>query len=107
MQTTSQLEVYESGTLTVIGFAGQTCLDRLNLAECHDEAIALVRKQRCRVLAIDMTGTRLIPRGLLGLMVAIHQLGISVCLLNCPDELQEVLEITKLNRFISTYRLAP
>lgn len=107
MQALSQLVVYESGALTVVGFAGHMPLDELNLAECHDEVIALVRQHRCKVLAIDMTETRIIPSGLLGLMVAIHHQRVSVCLLNCSDELREVLEITKLNRFISTYRSAP
>lgn len=107
MQTLSQLVVYESGALTVIGFAGQARLDELNLAECHDEVIDLVHQHRCKVLAIDLTGTRTIPSGLLGLMVAVHQQRVSVCLLNCSDELREVLEITKLNRIISTYRREP
>lgn len=104
MQTLSQLMVYESGALTVVGFEAQARLDLLNLAECHEEVITLIRESQCKVLAIDLTGTAMIPSGLLGLMVAIHQVGVSVCLVNCSDELREVLEITKLNRFISTYR---
>lgn len=104
MQTLSQLMVYESGALTVVGFEAQARLDLLNLAECHGEVISLIRESHCKVMAIDLTGTPMIPSGLLGLMVAIHQEGVSVCLLNCSDELREVLEITKLNRFISIYR---
>ena len=107
MQVISQLMVKASGALTVVGFTVQARLDQLNLTECHDEVIALVLRQGCKVLAFDLTGTRIIPSGLLGLLVAIHQLGISVCLFNSSDELREVLEITRLNRFISTYRLAP
>ena len=39
MQTVSELQVYEAGELTVIGFAGAEILDDVNLAPLHDAGI--------------------------------------------------------------------
>ena len=48
MQTISELEVYEAGQLTVIGFGGREVLDDLNMAECRDEIaeLELVEEER-------------------------------------------------------------
>ncbi len=43
MQTVSELQVYEAGVLTVIGFAGAEVLDDINLAKCRDEIAELIR----------------------------------------------------------------
>jgi anti-sigma B factor antagonist len=103
MQSIKQLEVYQTGALTVIGFGDREHLDQMNLAECRDEVFELIRQQRCRLLAIDLTATPSIPSGMLGLLVAIHQQGISVCLFNPNEALCEVLEITRLDRLFPTY----
>lgn len=103
MQALTHLEVYQSGPLTVVGFGGQN-LDQLNLTECRQEAFELIRMHGCQTLGVDMTDVRIIPSGLLGLLVAIHREGVSVCLINPSDELREVLEVTKLDRLFPAYR---
>lgn len=105
VQTTHQLEVYQPGALTVVGFGPRDRLDHLNLADCREEMFELIRQQNCRMLAIDLTGIKLIPSGLLGLLVAVHQRGVSVCLFNPSDDLREVLEITKLDQLFPSYRV--
>lgn len=105
MQTLSELEVYQSGELTVLGFGGREVLDHLNLAECRDEIADLIREHRCRHLAFDLTGVRLIPSGLLGMLASIHRQGIDVHLYNASDDIREVLEITKLNRVIHLHEV--
>ena len=102
MPAVSQLEVYQPGPLTVLGFGNRPVL-QLDLAECRDEVFNLIRQQHCTILAIDLTGVQIIPSGLLGLLVAVHQQGVSVCLFNPSDDLCEVLEITKLDRLFPTY----
>ncbi|MBS0201357.1 MAG: STAS domain-containing protein [Planctomycetes bacterium] len=102
MPTVSQFEVYQPGPLTVLGFGDRPVL-QLDLAECRDEVFDLIRKQRCRILAIDLTGVQIIPSGLLGLLVAVHRDGVSVCLFNPSNDLCEVLEITKLDQLFPTY----
>ena len=98
MQMVTQLEVYESGALSVIGFGGRELLHHLNLAECREEILELVREHSCKNLAFDLTQVRLIPSGLLGLIVSIHRMGVEVYLYNPSEDIREVLKVTKLDK---------
>ena len=106
MEAISQLEVYEAGELTVIGFGGREVLDRFSLAECRDELTQLIREHQCKTLAFDLTGVRLIPSGLLGMMCSIRRQGIEVYLYNPSLDVREVLEITKLDKLFEMYDVA-
>ncbi len=105
MQTISELEVYEAGELTVIGFGGREVLDELNMAECRDEIWELIRNHRCSTLAIDLTGVRLIPSGLLGVLASVHRKGVEIHLYNPSEDIREVLEITKLDQLFHLHEL--
>lgn len=105
MQTISELEVYEAGELTVIGFGGREVLDHLNLVECRDEVAELIRNHGCSTLAFDLTGVRLIPSGLLGLLVSIHRQGVEVHLYNPSEDIREVLELAKLDKMFHLHEL--
>jgi len=105
MQTISELEVYEAGELTVIGFGGREVLDHLNLAECRDEVVELIRNHGCSTLAFDLTGVRLIPSGLLGLLASIKRQGVEVHLYNPSKDIREVLEITKLDKLLHLHEV--
>lgn len=105
MQTISELEVYEAGELTVIGFGGREVLDHLNMAECRDEVVQLIRDHGCSTLAFDLTGVRLIPSGLLGLLASINRQGVEVHLYNASEDIREVLEITKLNKLLHLHEV--
>lgn len=105
MQTISELEVYEAGELTVIGFGGREVLDHLNMAECRDEVVQLIRDHGCSTLAFDLTGVRLIPSGLLGLLASINRQGVEVHLYNASEDIREVLEITKLNKLLHLHEI--
>lgn len=106
MLAVGNLEVYEAGSLTVVGFGGREVLDHINVAECRDELISLIREHQCESLAVDLTGVRLIPSGLLGLLASIHKLGVDLHLYNACDDIREVLEITKLNQLIQLHEVA-
>ena len=99
------LEVYESGPLTVLGFGGREVLDHVNIAECRDEIAELIGENDCEVLAIDLTGVRLFPSGLLGLLASLRQLSVEVHLYNPSDDVTEVLDITKLNRVMTVHQI--
>jgi anti-sigma B factor antagonist len=105
MQTTSSLEVYQAGKLTVIGFGGREVLDNLNVAECRDELVGLIREHHCSVLAFDLTRVRLIPSGLLGLLASSRKQGVEVHLYNPSADIREVLEITKLDQVLQLHDL--
>ena len=105
MQAVPALEVYQPGELTVIGFGGREILDDLNLAECRDDLLELIREHDCHVLAFDLTGVKLIPIGLLGLLASIRRLDVEVHLYNVSDDIREVLEITKLDQVLELHEV--
>uniref|UniRef100_A0A7C4QPC2 Anti-sigma factor antagonist n=1 Tax=Schlesneria paludicola TaxID=360056 RepID=A0A7C4QPC2_9PLAN len=99
------LEIYEAGELTVVGFGGREVLDHINLAECRDELLALIREHQTQTLAIDLTGVKLLPSGLLGLLASVHRLGVEVQLYNACKDIREVLEITKLDQVMHLHEV--
>lgn len=99
------LEVYEAGRLTVLGFGGRDVLEHINLSECRDEIAALIEEHQCESLAFDLTGVRLMPSGLLGLLASLRQLGVEVHLYNPSEDVREVLEITRLERVMQVHEL--
>jgi anti-anti-sigma factor len=101
----SELEVYEAGELTVVGFGGREILDRLSLGECREELMQLIREHECKTLAIDLTKVRLIPSGLLGMLCSIRRQGVAVHLYNASQDVREVLEITKLDGILEMYEV--
>ena len=105
MHAVSNLEVYQAGELTVLGFGGREVIDDMNVAECRDELLEIIRANNCRVLAFDLTRVRLIPSGLLGLLASIRKKGIEVHLYNPSADIREVLEITKLDQVLQMHNL--
>ncbi len=92
------LQIYDAGETTVVGFCGEEILDEINVAACRTEIIDILKRHDCSVLAFDLTGVRLIPSGLLGLLSSIRQMGVEVHLYNPSDDVREVLAITHLDR---------
>ena len=99
------MEVYSVGPTTVVGFGGRDLLDTVNLAACREEIVALIAREHCRVLAFDLTGVKLIPSGLLGLLSSIRQLGAEVHLYNPSDDVREVLSVTNLDRLMPIFEV--
>lgn len=99
------LKVYQSGELTVVGFGGVEVLSQLDLVSCRDEIRVLVQNSKCKTLAFDLTGVKLIPSGLLGLLASIRDLGTEVQLYNPSADVREVLEVTKLDRVMPIHEV--
>jgi len=97
------LDVYSIGPTTVVGFGGRDVLDGVNLAACREEIVALIAREHCRVLAFDLTGVKLIPSGLLGLLASVRQLGTEVHLYNPSADVREVLSVTNLDRLMPVH----
>ena len=106
MPMLTQSEIYEAGELTVIGFGGREVLDRMSVADCRDELLDLIRENHCTTLALDLTGVRLIPSGMLGMLCSIRRQGIEVHLYNPSQDVREVLEITKLDSLLEMHEVA-
>jgi anti-sigma B factor antagonist len=101
----AKLEVYRAGKLTVIGFGGGELIDDLNFSEFHDEIMQLISIWRCQTLAVDLTRVRLIPSGLLGVLMSVYHKNVDVLLFNASKDIREVLEITRLNKVLQTYEV--
>lgn len=97
------LQVYEAGETTVVGFSGEEILDEISVAACRTEIIEILRRHDCSILAFDLTGVRLIPSGLLGLLSSIRKMGVEVHLYNPSVDVREVLSITHLDQVMPVH----
>ncbi|MBN73670.1 MAG: hypothetical protein CME32_30825 [Gimesia sp.] len=94
------LQVYHAGPLCVAGFGGKDILDTFSVKDIRDELLELVKENQCETLALDLTGVKLIPSGMLGLLASMRDLNIDIHLYNPSEDIREVLEITRLNQFM-------
>jgi anti-anti-sigma factor len=70
---------------------------------CREEISNLIREHHCEVLAFDLTGVKLVPSGMLGMLASLGRLGVEVNLFNPSDEIRDVLEITRLNSILQIH----
>ncbi len=95
-----RLKVYEAGPTTVVGFGGRVIVDDISVADCRDEILQIVQSHDAKVVAFDLTGVRLIPSGLLGLMASLRHMDLSIRVYNPSPEVREVLSVTMFDRLI-------
>jgi len=95
-----RLQVYEAGKTTVVGFGGEEILDEVNIAECRDDLLALVKDHNAEIVAFDLTGVRLIPSGLLGLLASFRKLDLKIQVFNPSPEVREVFAMTLFDQLI-------
>ena len=101
------LSVYKTGPLTVVGFGGQEVLDQVNIAACRHEIMELVQKHKTETLAFDMTGVKLVPSGLLGLLASLRNHGVKIQIYNPSEDVLEVLQVTHLDQVLEVLEVKP
>jgi anti-anti-sigma factor len=99
------LEVYQTGPTTVVGFGGRDVLGDVNIAACREELLALIRDQGCSVVAVDLTGVKLLPSGLLGVLASLRNNDVDVHLYNPSEDVREVLQITGLDQLMPIHEV--
>lgn len=99
------LDVYQTGSTTVVGFGGRDVLADVNVAACRDELVNLIDRERCSILAFDLTGVRHIPSGLLGLLASVRKHEVDVHLYNPSSDVREVLSITGLDQIMPIHKV--
>jgi len=92
------LQVYQTGELTVVGFAGKDVPDEVCIAGYRDQMNKLIEDHQVQVMAVDLSGVRLVPSGMLGLLTSIRKKVGRVELYNPSDDVREVLKITNLDK---------
>ncbi len=90
------LRVYQTGPLTVVGFAGQDVPDEVCIAGYRDQLFKLIEEHQCKVLAFDLTGVVLVPSGMLGVLISLRKRLERVELYNPSNDVREVLQMTNL-----------
>lgn len=90
------LNVYQTGPVTVVGFAGKDVPDEVCIAGYRDQLFKLIEDTKCEVLAFDLTGVILVPSGMLGVLVSLRKRLERIELYNPSADIREVLEMTKL-----------
>ena len=70
------LKVYQTGQLTVVGFAGQDVPDEVCVAGYRDQMNKLIEEHGVKVMAVDLSGVKLVPSGRLKVQVELPARGI-------------------------------
>lgn len=102
------LKVYTAGVVTVLGFGGSDVPSEFNAAHYRAAITDLLKSNNSNTVAFDLTGVRLVPSGMLGLLVSLTRLDgypLKVQIFNPSDDVREVLQITKLNRMIEVHEV--
>lgn len=102
------LKVYSAGEVTVLGFGGNDLPSEFNAAHYRAAISELVKTHQSTIIAFDLTGVRLVPSGMLGLLVSLTRipgLPLKVQVFNPSRDVREVLSITKLNRMIEVHEI--
>lgn len=102
------LKVYSVGETTVLGFGGEDVPSEFNAAHYRAAITDLLKSNNCTTVAFDVGGVRLIPSGMLGLLVSLKKIeGLvpTVQLFNPSKDIEEVLQITKLNTMIEVHQI--
>ena len=97
------LKVYSVGPVTVLGFSGKDVPSEFNVAHYRAAISDLLQLNNSSIVAFDLTGVRLVPSGMLGLLVSLTRIPnhpLTVQMYNPSADVREVLAITKLNRMI-------
>lgn len=90
------LKIYQTGELTVVGFGGQDVPDEVCIAGYRDQLNKLIDQHQCKVLAFDLSGVRLVPSGMLGVLTTLRKRVERLEIYNASENIQEVLKLTNL-----------
>lgn len=105
MPLVSDLEVYQAGELTVIGFDGREMLHDLNLAECRAEIAGLISEHGCRTMAFDLTSVRSMPGELLNFLASLRFRGVDVLLFNPSESTRSELVESGLDQLLRVHEV--
>lgn len=90
------LKVYQTGPLTVVGFGGEDVPDEVCIAAYRDQLMELLDTHHCQTLAFDLTGVKLIPSGMLGVLISLRKRVERLELYNASEDIRAVLKLTNL-----------
>ena len=92
----------------MLGFGGHDVPSEFNAAHYRSAISDLLKANGSSIVAFDLTGVSLVPSGMLGLLVSLKKLdGLEprVQLFNPSSDVEDVLQITKLNTMIEVHHV--
>ena len=100
------LKVYGIGETTLLGFGGENVPSDFDVIHYKESIIDLLKTNSSKTVAFDLSGVTMVPSGLLGLLVSlrdIEDLNPVVQVFNPSADVEEVLQISKLNTIIEVH----
>ena len=99
------LKVYSAGETSVLGFDGHDVPSEFNAAHYRAAIADLLVSNDSSVVAFDLDGVKLVPSGMLGLLVSLRKIdGVkSVQVFNPSEDVREVLRLTHLDTMIEVH----
>jgi len=95
------LSVTCQGDCIVIGFNNVDVPDEVCIAGYRQQVTELLDKHpECKVLTFDVTGVKLLPSGMLGLLASLKKRLHQIEVLNPSKDIQEALRVTRLNTLL-------
>ncbi|HEY2251811.1 MAG TPA: STAS domain-containing protein [Planctomycetaceae bacterium] len=90
------LTFVRDGSRVIVGFNSKGVPDEVCVAGYREQLLKTVEESCCHTLTFDLTGIRIIPSGMLGLLVTMKNRGQAIEILNPSADIQEVLRVTRL-----------
>jgi len=97
---TQFFQVRTAGKRSVIEFDSSIAEASNQTEEIRSELSEFLFANDCGVLIIDLTGTKFLPSSVLGVLTVICKGGTELHLVNAPDEVVDVMQVTKLDSMI-------
>jgi len=92
------LKITTHGTAITIGFNRVDIPDEVCIAGYRDQVFQLLDKHPdCKTLTFDVTGIKLMPSGMLGLLASLKKRVSDIEVLNPSRDVREALRVTRLN----------
>lgn len=84
------------GQRAIVGFNSKSILDEVCIAAYRHQLLRYVQEFECKVIAFDLSGVKILPSGMLGVLITLKEQGLEVELLNPAADIVDVLRITRL-----------
>jgi hypothetical protein len=90
------LTFVQDGQRAIVGFNSKSVPDEVCVAAYRNQLIKYVQDHDCKELAFELAGIKILPSGMLGLLVSLKKRGLEIELLNPAVDIVDVLRITRL-----------
>jgi anti-anti-sigma regulatory factor len=98
-QRPSFLQISQEGDTTTVAFRTSRVPEDDRFGELQEALLAL-SNENCRRLHFDLSGVRIIPSQLLGLMAWLSRNKVKVSVANASEEIRETLAFTQLDTIL-------